>query len=79
MTQIRWYCRACTREWVYAYHWTPAQGCPACRSAAIEQVTYQPVFLGADIPRDGTTQMTDEPIAVDAERNWAVELSGALL
>lgn len=49
--QTRWLCGACGREWVFAYGWTDAQGCPACHSAAITQQTYLPEFPGADVPR----------------------------
>ncbi len=88
MTHQRWVCRDCEREWLYAHHWTPEQGCPACRSMQVEQVTYQAAFPGADVPRSGATEMSAvAPVApvvqkpptaliADEERNWAIELSG---
>jgi hypothetical protein len=54
MTTTRWFCDACLREWLYAYRWTPSQGCPTCQSADIREVTYQPAFVGADLPRDAS-------------------------
>lgn len=54
MQQTRWFCSSCEREWLYAYRWEPAQGCPACQSPEIELRTYTPEFAGADLPRDGT-------------------------
>jgi hypothetical protein len=51
MTQRRWLCRSCDREWVFAAEWTPDAGCPICHAATIEQVLYTPIFPGADIPR----------------------------
>ena len=57
MKQIRWLCRTCQREWLPgtnaagANPWHPDDGCPGCRSAAIEEVEYQSAFPGADIPR----------------------------
>lgn len=68
LTQSRWLCRTCAREWLdgkYAVGamvlhprlgltpWTPDLGCPTCWSAEIEFVTYTPAFLGGDIPRPG--------------------------
>ena len=74
--QTRWFCSACQREWVDAVAWKPEDGCPACRSTAIEQVTYAPVFPGSDIPREKAAEIAAEPAAVAVpERNWAVELS----
>ncbi len=52
MTQTRWFCETCAREWLYAYRWEPAQGCPGCHSSQIRQVRYTPAFAGADIPRE---------------------------
>ena len=49
MTQKRWQCLACQREWVYATNWEAAQGCPMCKVQTIEQVTYDAAFPGADI------------------------------
>lgn len=52
--QTRWTCTDCRREWVDAL-WTVQNrpwdraGCPACGSSSIQQVTYEPVFPGADI------------------------------
>lgn len=67
MTQTRWLCHACRREWAYAHGWDQSRGCPACQSHSIESITYKPVFPGADI-RMGT-DVADlapvEPSAVD--------------
>lgn len=52
MTQKRWRCIDCLRQWVYATNWEADQGCPLCKSSRIEFVTYDAVFAGADI---GTT------------------------
>ncbi len=96
MTQRRWFCQACQREWLPganaagANQWTPEQGCPGCRSAAIAEVQYQSAFAGGDIPREHhapplipapVEPVAQAPplvlIAEESERNWAVELSGA--
>lgn len=57
MTQRRWFCRTCLREWLGhsaagADPWYPEQGCPGCHGSQIEQVEYRPRFPGGDIPRD---------------------------
>jgi hypothetical protein len=52
MASRRWFCGACLREWVFAYRWSPEQGCPACHSANIGEVEYRPAFVGADLSRD---------------------------
>lgn len=49
--QIRWFCRDCAREWVFAHQWTSDRGCPACQSMAIEQRQYRAEFPGGDVPR----------------------------
>lgn len=48
MTQTRYQCGGCYREWLYAHNWD-GRHCPACGSAAVTRVTYAPVFPGADI------------------------------
>lgn len=58
MTQRRWLCATCQREWLAngsamgAQPWVPDEGCPGCRSSQIREVAYEPAFPGADIPRD---------------------------
>ena len=57
MTQRRWFCRTCLREWLGhsaagADPWYPEQGCPGCHGSQIEQVEYRPQFPGGDMPRD---------------------------
>lgn len=59
MTQIRWTCQQCQREWVYAANWDE-QSCPVCRSPRIERVTYTPLFAGADY-RTTTADVADLP------------------
>ena len=57
MTQRRWFCDACTREWLPntsaagADPWTPLKGCPSCQSAEIHETEYRAEFPGGDIPR----------------------------
>ena len=51
MLAKRWLCNMCQREWVYARDWTPADGCPGCRSPYVRVVTFTAPFAGGDIPR----------------------------
>jgi hypothetical protein len=76
MTHTRWHCATCAREWVYAHHWSPEQGCPGCHSSQVTQVTYQPLFPGGDLPRDPVAPTPPAVVIVEEERNWAIELSG---
>jgi len=79
MTQTRWFCSTCKREWVHARHWLPQEGCPGCRSAAIQPVTYTPVFPGADIPRDSVQviHVSSEPM-VTQQPNLTLAAAGGL-
>jgi len=56
MIHKRWLCHACLREWAHARREVPRSDesqCPICLSTDIEQVQYEPPFLGGDIPRGG--------------------------
>jgi len=69
-TFTRWFCSACTREWVDAWQWAPTQGCPACASPAIGRVEFTPAIPGLDIPRERVAvQPPPEPICVDSDEN----------
>lgn len=71
MTQTRWFCHDCQREWADAWQWKAEHGCPACRSARIEQVLFTPPFPGGDLPRLESDALTaDQAAAVDAEPAW---------
>lgn len=62
MTQKRWKCADCGREWVWGFRWSEEQGCPACHSSSIAQIDYHPIFPGADIetkPEDLPAIVTD--------------------
>lgn len=75
MTQTRWFCIDCQREWVYAHHWDTA-ACPLCLSPKIEQRTYTPAFAGSDIPRDAPQPiLSEEPQPVHAQINHTLALS----
>lgn len=58
MTQRRWLCGTCQREWLAnssaagANPWQAADGCPGCHSSQIREVEYTARFPGADIPRE---------------------------
>jgi hypothetical protein len=51
MTQTRWFCATCSREWVHARGWTETDGCPGCHSSQVRQVTFTAAFPGGDLPR----------------------------
>lgn len=77
MTQQRWLCADCGREWLGltetlsksdGIKWQPADGCPGCHSLAIAEVVYTPEFRGADIPRTAASVVTAaQRAALDAE------------
>lgn len=78
MTQTRWFCASCQREWVSGPNhtvfrcggtvpWTADLGCPVCESAAIERLTYTPAFLGGDLPRGGQIESPNRVVAPIAE------------
>lgn len=72
--QTRWLCLDCAREWLYAHHWSAADGCPACQSHAIEPRTYQPAFPGADVPRTVVATAPLRLIAPPAQPNLTLAL-----
>lgn len=87
----RHFCNGCEREWLFAYNWN-GESCPACGSADITVVEYQPAFAGADLPRSGpvavpVTEVEDRDTFVQANHTLAltgevdpyVEQLGALL
>lgn len=51
MTQQRWFCTSCKREWVHARLWDAGQNCPACGAPPneVERRQYAAAFPGADI------------------------------
>lgn len=69
VTQSRWVCRGCRREWVYAEGWN-GQGCPACASAAIERVTFRGLFDSTTPPEVMADVVArDGADAIEAEAN----------
>jgi hypothetical protein len=70
MTQHRWLCDGCGREWLANWGasgvvpWLPESGCPGCGGAAVRHLSYQPEFPGADIPRDGRPLRALAPLEV---------------
>ncbi len=69
MTHERWFCPACTREWVWAHAWDESQGCPTCHAAPVERVTYSSRMRGFDIPRgrNGLPASPDNPAVNEPE------------
>ena len=79
MTQARFVCHECHRQWVHAQNWTLGMNCPACGSQSPTLEIYTPVFPGADYaPSDAAAVGGAPPVTIDvpAEPN---PLIGALL
>lgn len=60
MTQSRFVCHECHRQWVHAQNWTLGMNCPACGSQSPTLETYTPTFPGSDY---GATPVADAPTA----------------
>ena len=65
MTQTRWFCSRCKREWVVAVHWDGVT-CPApdCGATDIAQITYEAWCAGMDIPREDPLPSAFGPVSV---------------
>lgn len=79
MTQRRWLCEDCGREWLYARNWDESSGCPACHSARVRLVEYRAEFHGADIPRNGAIDPQPETVVPTAATRTPLVLAGGYL
>jgi hypothetical protein len=69
ITQKRWTCDACHREWVLAMNWTDGAPCPACLAPPehVHIIEFRAPFPGADSDTIAALQAAPAPVALAAE------------
>jgi DNA-directed RNA polymerase subunit RPC12/RpoP len=65
MTQTRYVCGECKKQWVFARGWSHGDNCPICGSQQVELVSYTPAYAGADYVPDETPAKR-EPLTADS-------------